>query len=82
MKLIPVESSNIKAVGYDPATKEMHVQFAGGDTYAHFDVEAIDHARFIAAESKGSHYHRTFRNKFGVKKLPKTTKVCAAHRSG
>lgn len=69
MKLVAVESSNIRGIGYDPQTKEMHVEFSGGKRYAHYGVEPIDHARFVAAESKGGHYAKVFRNKFGVKKV-------------
>jgi hypothetical protein len=70
MKLIPVEnSSNVKAVGYDPQTREMRVQFNGGAIYTHEGVPHVEHAKFIASPSKGTHYHQNFRGKFGVKKL-------------
>ena len=73
MKLIPIEnSSNIKAVGYDPERREMRVQFVGGQIYTHADVPVIAHAKFIASPSKGSHYHDHFRGKYGVKKMAAT----------
>lgn len=69
MKLIPVASTNIKAVGYDPQAQKMHVQFASGHVYEHGGVSVLQHAQFIASESKGKHYAETFRNKFHVKRL-------------
>lgn len=69
MKLIPVQSSNIRAVGYDPATREMQVQFLGGAIYSHTDITPLKHAEFIAAKSKGGHYNETFRGKNGYKKI-------------
>ena len=41
MRMIPVTSSNLKAVGYDSDTKTLRVEFHNG-TYDHYDVpEAV-----------------------------------------
>lgn len=70
MKLTPLEgSSNVKAVGYDPATREMQVQFKGGAIYTHANVPAEKHTAFMRAQSYGTHYHDNFRGKPGVKRL-------------
>lgn len=79
MKLIPVESSNIDAVGYDPQTREMQVRFKAGAVYTHHDVPVLKHAKFIAAESKGKHYHDNFRGKHNAAKIAPPT---PAHRRG
>jgi hypothetical protein len=42
--LTPVESSNVAAIGYDPASSELHVQFKSGQTYRYFDVPPDVHA--------------------------------------
>lgn len=71
MKLITIEgSSNIDAVGYDPQTREMQVRFKSGAVYTHADVPVLKHAAFIAAKSKGTHYHDNFRSKHGVRLAP------------
>lgn len=69
MKLQPVQSSNVQAIGYDPAKHVMHVQFRGGATYAHEGVSPDQHQAFMDSPSKGKHYHATFKDKFGVKKV-------------
>lgn len=66
--LKPVESSNIKAVGYDAATHTMQVQFASG-TYTHSDVSQQQYDAFMAAPSKGKFYHANFRFKHNARKV-------------
>lgn len=53
MKMHPVESSMIGAIGYDEATRTLHILFNSGKTYAYADVPAEVFAAFLAAESKG-----------------------------
>lgn len=49
----PVSSTNVKAVGYDHATRTLRVQFESG-TYDYADVGPEKHAGLMGAESKGS----------------------------
>lgn len=58
--MTPVVSSNVKAVGYDGAAKEMHVQFHSGGHYVYSDVAPAKHAALLAAPSVGSHLHTNF----------------------
>lgn len=67
MKMIPVKSSNIKAVGYDVPNKTMHIEFANG-TYQYPGVEAHQFASMMEAPSIGSHFHTHIKPNFnGVK---------------
>lgn len=60
--MVSVDSSNIMALGYDQDASEVHVQFkAGGIVYVHKKVPPAKWAAFLAAESKGGHYHKHFR---------------------
>src|SRR5215813_9173789 len=52
-KLIPVESSMIQAVGYDPKTRILEVVFNSGQTYCYEDVPPEVHQELMAADSKG-----------------------------
>lgn len=69
MTLTPVESSNIQAVGHDPATSELHIRFHSGKIYQFANVSAGQHAEFMAAPSKGQHFHRNFRGRPEHQKL-------------
>lgn len=55
MKMIPVDSSMIRAVGYDRATRTLEVLFASGKTYLYQDVPQTEHKGLMAAGSKGSY---------------------------
>lgn len=61
-------SSHITGHGYDPETKTMAVRFQSGDVY-HFygenGVEQHEYEAFKNADSKGSHFHKAIRPKFG-----------------
>jgi KTSC domain len=54
-KLIPVESSMIQAVGYDPETRILEVVFNSGQTYCYEDVPPEVHQELMAADSKGQY---------------------------
>jgi hypothetical protein len=58
-----VESSQINAVGYDPETLTLAVQFKGwkgelGATYHYANVTAEDFEAFKSADSLGRHFTR------------------------
>lgn len=54
MEMTAVEnSSQIAAVGYDPAAKLLHVEFKSGGTYAYEDVPADKADAFVKSDSKG-----------------------------
>lgn len=60
--MVPLQSSNIAAAGYDEETRELTVQFASGSTYTYRDVgkdafdglvEAPSAGRYFATHIKG-----------------------------
>jgi hypothetical protein len=53
--LILVESSMIRAVGYDPETHTLEVLFNIGRTYLYGEVPPEVHEELMAAESKGQY---------------------------
>lgn len=60
-KLIPVKSSSIRAIGHDPATNTLAVDFHDGGLYHLADVTADQHRALMTAESHGKHYGKHFR---------------------
>ncbi len=75
MELKPVsESSHIHAVGHDPATRTLHVQFKDkegnpGHTYQYGGVTQQQHNDFMLADSKGKHFQQHIRPKHEGLKL-------------
>jgi hypothetical protein len=57
VNLVPVQSSNVAAVGHDAKTNELHVEFKNGTRYVYEGIDAARHAELMAAPSIGSHLH-------------------------
>ncbi len=55
MKLIPVESSMILAVGYDAGAKELEAVFSSGAVWRYCDVPRKIYRELLASASKGSY---------------------------
>ncbi len=53
MNRIPVSSSNVAAVGYDPNTQTLEVEFNNGSIYQYFDVPQTIYEALVSAESVG-----------------------------
>jgi len=60
---VPVKSSNINSVSYDPDTKTMEVKFKSGQTYAYQGVDAEKHAALMSADSVGGFIHAHIKGK-------------------
>jgi hypothetical protein len=54
MNRIPVVSSNVSSVGYDPATQTLEVEFSNGNVYQYFDVPEPVYQQLIQAASLGT----------------------------
>lgn len=55
MKLEPVESSMIQAVGYDETTSTLEVVFNSSKTYLYFEVPKTVYLELMESDSKGSY---------------------------
>ncbi len=66
-----VDSSNLKAIGYDPATKVLHVRFKNGSLYEYRGVSQELYDNLSKAPSKGAFLNQyVVRNKdLGYTKL-------------
>jgi KTSC domain len=56
MNRTPVSSSNLRAIGYDPATQTLEVEFLTGAVYSYAGVPASVHAGLMSASSHGSYF--------------------------
>jgi hypothetical protein len=62
MNMLPVNSSAIRAVGYDGHT--LSVEFHSGKTYDHPGVPDSVYREFMAASSMGAYYGRHIRGRY------------------
>jgi hypothetical protein len=56
MKMTPVTSSNIKAIGYNKLALELQVEFKSGKTFAYKYVSPSEYLDFLEADSVGKHF--------------------------
>lgn len=52
----PVSSSNIRAIGYDPNTQVLEVEFTNGSVYQYANVPNELHEALMSAGSHGSFF--------------------------
>ena len=64
MEMTPVESSNLAAVGYEPESGALHVQFNNGATWVYAGVPPDVFDAMMDSPSKGSFFARTIKNQY------------------
>jgi Ca2+-binding EF-hand superfamily protein len=69
MKLTPVKSSMLRAVGYDRKTNEMEVVFRTGDAYRYENVPLSIYSDLLKAKSKGTYMQEHIINVFPYYRL-------------
>lgn len=73
LKMQPVESSTVEAIGHDPETNTLHVQFKGTDeTYRYSNVSTEKHRELMASPSKGRHLAKHIKGVHAFTKLPRS----------
>jgi hypothetical protein len=55
MEMIPVDSSNLAAVGYDLNQAVLRIEFKNGRAYEYYDVPKYIFDELMTAESKGGY---------------------------
>jgi hypothetical protein len=67
--LVPVASSLLTAIGYDPDVQVLEVEFQNGDVYRYTSVPQEIYSELQAAPSKGSYYSGSIRGRYDGQKL-------------
>jgi hypothetical protein len=69
VKRIPVQSSNLAAVGFDSRYSLLEVEFHSGAVYRYFDVPRTIARALMQAESKGSFFNSYIRMHYPFERL-------------
>lgn len=69
MEMIPVDSSNIQAIGYDPDTATLNIAFNDGSEYEYYDVPQYEFDSLLAADSKGKYGHQNIYKVYRQQKI-------------
>lgn len=64
IKMLPVKSSNISAVGYDNESSKLRVVFINGGTYSYANVPKDIYESMVAGDSAGKYFYKNVRNNF------------------
>lgn len=69
-EMIFVDSSNVEAIGYDSAARQLHVRFVkSGETYVYYEVEDWVFEEFKRADSKGTFLNTNVKGRYNYAKL-------------
>jgi len=64
MKMVAVNSSAIRRVGYDPSTRRMKIVFAQGHDYDFCNVPPGIYRELLEAASKGRYYNDNIKDRY------------------
>lgn len=74
MQMIEVDSTMLKAVGYNPATQTLRAVFNGGRTYDYFEVSRKVYDRLLDDGSKGGYMRSIIINQYPYQEVKKRKK--------
>ena len=64
-----VSSTNIRAIGYDPNSSTLEIEFNHGAVYQYSDVPQGEFDALISAASHGTYFNANIKNRYPVVKL-------------
>ena len=69
MERVPVSSSNIRSIGYDPESMTLEVEFNTCAVYQYQGVAQGDYDALMSAGSIGSYFNANIKTRFPCSKL-------------
>ncbi len=66
---IPVDSSNLASVGFDPFSNLLEIEFRSGRIYQYFNVPVSIHAGLMTANSHGTYFARYIRGRYRFRRI-------------
>ena len=69
MKRQPVESSNLRSVGYDEFLLVLEIEFKSGAVYRYYGVPSEVHDELVNAESVGKYFNANVKSKYNFLKV-------------
>lgn len=69
MSWIPVQSSNLRAVAYEPDREVLGVTFHHGGAYLYFQVPAATFRGLLGATSKGRYHHQHIKGRYAYRRI-------------
>lgn len=69
MQRIPVSSSDLHSVGYDPITCILEIEFHSGGIYQYSKVPESMHKGLMRASSQGKYFHAYIKDFYPYRKV-------------
>ncbi len=69
MERVPVQSSNLRAIGYDSATEILEVEFLDDAVYEYKNVPQVIYEQLMSAPSHGSYFSREISRSYSYNKI-------------
>ena len=69
MERTPVQSSNLLAIGYEPSTEILEVEFLDNSVYEYRNVPQVVYDQFMNASSLGSYFNREISQNYPYSKI-------------
>jgi len=66
---VPVSSSNLRSVGYDPKTRVLEIEFHSGGIYQYSGVPESEYNALMNATSKGSYFAHNIKNNYSTRRV-------------
>jgi hypothetical protein len=65
----PVNSTDLRSVGYDSSTRVLEVEFHSGGVYEYYSVPQPTYEGLMNAPSHGKYFHRYIKNVFRYRRI-------------
>lgn len=65
----PVNSSNLRSVGYDQGKQILEIEFHGGGVYQYYSVPPSIYQGLMRAASHGSYFHKHIRDGYAYRRI-------------
>jgi KTSC domain-containing protein len=69
MERISVTSSTMTAIGYDPNSHALEIEFNSGAVYQYGSVPQSEYDGLMSAESKGKYFNSYIKDRYAYAKL-------------
>lgn len=65
----PVQSSNLRSIGYDRNINTLEIEFHSGGIYQYFNVPESIYLALMKAVSKGTYFHDNIQQRYKYKRI-------------
>lgn len=69
MDRYPVSSSHLAAVGYEPSSLTLEIEFKDGSVYQYFDVPEFEYYELVNSSSVGRYFHSNIEDHYQYTRL-------------